>query len=637
MSVCQKLFEPISIGTMELKNRVVMAPMATHFAGPNGEATQHLIDYYTERARGGVALIIVESNYVQRKGRGGVNRFGLYDDSLLEGHTRLVEAVHTHGAKICAQLHHAGRAAHMAVIGEMPISPTATVAAREMTLDDIREVQRDFARAAGRAKKAGFDAVHIHGAHGYLIQQFLSPAINKRQDDYGGSEEARMRFLLEVVEAVRDEVGEDFPILARLSAEEFIAGGYGLDFILKVCASLEEAGVCCIDLSSSFSDAPDIPGALPGMDHPACPLVHYAEAAKDVVGIPVGTVGRIYKPRLAEQVLRDNRADLILLGRSLLADAHWVNKAREGRQDEIRHCIACNRCLDELIVERAAVKCTVNPELGREEEMRLTPATAKKKVLVVGGGPAGMEAARVAARRGHEVTLCEQKEKLGGMVLLGCVDSHTQTVLDVARHLEGELQRAGVTVETNRKITAHDVESLSPDVLVLATGAESDIPDIPGIDGSNVCTTLDLLSGAVEPGDDVVIIGGGLVGGEVAEFLAEKGKRPVMVKKSSQITGKPGYYFTHMLTWRLNRKGVRIITGADVLGIEADAVRISRFGQEEKLRADTVVVAKGMKPNRDLLNELHKGNMQLYIIGDCDQPRRIQEAISSGAEAGLKM
>ncbi len=622
---------------MELKNRVVMAPMATHFAEPDGSVTQCLLDYYAERAAGEVGLIITESNYVQRRGRGGPNRFGLYDDSLIEGHRKLADAVHDRGSKICVQLHHAGRSAGPAAIGEIPISPTATGTAREMTLQEIEEVQRDFALAAGRAKKAGFDAVQVHGAHGYLINQFLSPVVNKRTDGYGGSEEARMRFLLEIVEAVRREVGDDFPVLARLSAEEFQDGGYGLDFILSVCRSLEEAGVAAIDLSGSMVDSPDKPGALPGMDHPVCALVPYAVALKKVVDIPVGAVGRIYKPQLAEQVLQDGSADLIFLGRSLLADAQWARKAQEGREGEIRPCLACNRCIDELVVEAGSVKCTVNPELGREAEMRITPAAAKKKVLVVGGGPAGMEAARVAAGRGHEVTLCEKESETGGMVLLGSVDSHTRSVREIAQHLAGELVRAGVQVETNRKVEARDVEDYSPDALVVATGAESIIPDIPGVDGENVCSTLDILSGRVEPGDDVVILGGGLVGGEVAEFIAEQGKRPVIVKKSIQFTDKPANYFTRMLVWRLNRIGVKIITGADVLNIEKGAVRISRFGQEETLKADTVVIAKGMRPNRDLIDELAAGGREVHAVGDCQEPLKIMEALRSGAEAGLKI
>lgn len=637
MTSFPNLFEPISIGNMQLKNRAVMAPMATHFAGPDGAVTKRLIDYYVERARGGVGLIVTESNYVHIRGRGGFNRMGLYDDSLLDGHTDLAHAIHAQGARVCVQIHHAGRSANRAAIGEMPMAPTATDAAREMTLGDIEEVKRSFALAAGRAKKAGFDAVQVHGAHGYLINQFLSPASNKRKDGYGGSDEARMRFLLEVVESVRNAVGKDFPVLVRLTGEEYQEGGYGLDFILGVCRSLEEAGVVSIDLSGSMADTPDKPGALPGMDHPACPLVPYAQAVKKVVGIPIGAVGRIYKPQLAEQVLQEGRADLIYLGRSLIADAYWVRKAQEGRQDEIRHCIACGRCIDELIVEGGQVKCTVNPELGREAEMRLTLAKTKKKVLVVGGGPAGMEAALVAAKRGHSVTICEQRDKLGGMVLFGCVDSHTRPVLDVAEHLTGEIARAGVKVETNKKVTAADVKSHAPDVLIVATGAKSVIPDIPGADRANVCTTIDILSGRVQAGDDVVIIGGGLVGGEVAEFLAEKGKRPVIVKKSHQFTDKPSYYFTRMLVWRLNQKGVRVIGGADVLSIEQGAVRISRFGHEETLKADTVVIAKGMQPDRDLLNELAPGGLETYAVGDCEQPKRIMEALVSGAEAGLKV
>jgi 2,4-dienoyl-CoA reductase-like NADH-dependent reductase (Old Yellow Enzyme family) len=366
MTNFEKLFSPVSIGNMELKNRLVMAPMATHFAGPDGAVTQRLIDYYAERARGGVSLIISESNYVQQRGRGGPNRLGLHDDALIEGHTRLAEAVHAEGAKLCAQLHHAGKSADRAAIEGAPISPSGAEGTREMTLDDIREVQRDFALAAVRARKAGFDSVQVHGAHGYLINQFLSPVSNKRTDEYGGDEEARMRFLLEVVEAIRREVGDDFPVLVRLSGEDHHEGGYGLDFILQVCRSLEEAGVTAIDLSGCTTAAPGKPSALPTKEDPPCPLVPYAVALKGVVDIPVGAVGRLYTPQMAEQVLKDGSADFILLGRSLLADAQWLLKAGEGREDEITHCIACNECLRKLIEEQTSIECVVNPELGNE-------------------------------------------------------------------------------------------------------------------------------------------------------------------------------------------------------------------------------------------------------------------------------
>ncbi len=407
-----KLLEPVKIGAMELRNRIVMPPMCTNFASETGAVTQRLIDYYVERARGGVGLVTVEATCVDSPvGRLSPLQLCVDDDKFIGGLNDLVEAIQEKGAKISLQLHHAGRQTTLAVTGgAQPVSASETVykdvKARALPAEGIECVVGRFGESAKRAKAAGFDAVEIHGAHGYLIAQFLSPYVNKRIDEYGGDPEKRMRFVLEVLEETRKRVGLDFPIIFRLSGEEFVEDGLTLKEAKGIAQRLERAGVDALHVTAGVGGTiwPVQPMAVPR----GC-LVHLAEGIKEVVGIPVIAVGRINNPTLAEEILRDGRADLVSMGRALIADPELPRKVAEGRLDDIRMCTACLRGCSERFNAYLRISCTVNPAVGREKEYMVKPADKPKKVLVVGGGAAGLEAARVAALRGHEVTLYEKE------------------------------------------------------------------------------------------------------------------------------------------------------------------------------------------------------------------------------------
>ncbi|MEM3726324.1 MAG: NADH:flavin oxidoreductase, partial [Candidatus Bathyarchaeia archaeon] len=397
----RKLFEPFQIGTMKLKNRIVMPPMGTNFSNEDGTVTQRLTNYHVERAKGGVGLIIVEGAYVEPRGKGSIKQLGVDHDNKIPGLRDLVTAVKANGAKVALQLFHGGRQSHSSIIGTQPVSASEVPCRltgetpRALTTSEIEELVEVFAEAARRVKEAGFDAVEIHGAHGYLINQFLSPLTNKRTDKYGGDVKKRARFLLEILERIREKVGESYPVLCRINGDDYIEGGIKLEEAKIIAKMLEDGGVDALHISGGIYDSP-IPVTTAPMALPHGVMVHLAAGIKKVVNVPVIAVGRLDDPKLAEEILQQGKADLVSMGRALLADPYLPKKIADGALDEINPCIACDECIGRLFFNED-IACTVNAALGREEEYRIEKAKVRKRVLVVGGGPAGMEAARVSA------------------------------------------------------------------------------------------------------------------------------------------------------------------------------------------------------------------------------------------------
>lgn len=504
----------IRIGSLELRNRGVMPAMVTNYSNIDGSVTDRLIAYHEARAKGEVGLIIVEAAYIDWAGKGFPNQIGIDNDALIPGLKKLAEHVHRHGAKIAIQLHHAGRQADprvtkMNVLGPSPIPcPVVQSIPKELTVDEIKEVVNKYAMAAERAKKAGFDAVELHGTHGYIINQFLSPNSNHRTDEYGGSAEKRMKFPLEVVDVVRNSVGSDYPIIYRIASEEFLPGGLMIEDAVAFSNILVEHGVNALhvsggtyasDRSSSGSD--DILGVY----------VENAAAIKRAINnaIPVIVANRIKTPKFADEIIESGKADLISTGRALLCDADYYNKIQEGHEDEIRTCLSCNHCTSEL-VSGSPISCIYNPMTGNELNYDLsTSAQEKKKVLIVGGGPSGMEAAHIAASRGHSVTLYEKNDHLGGNVIPGAKPPYKSEMMAAVDFLSHMLEKIHVEVKLSTKASIDTIRSEGVDVVIVASGSTPIIPKIPGVENDYVFTAEDVLMNRKTVGKKVVVIGGG--------------------------------------------------------------------------------------------------------------------------------
>jgi 2,4-dienoyl-CoA reductase-like NADH-dependent reductase (Old Yellow Enzyme family)/thioredoxin reductase len=646
------LFSPFSIRGIELKNRIVMPPMTTNFAAEDGGVTDNMVDYYEARAEGGVGYIVVEAACIEPAGKLMAFSLGIWDDDKVPGFKRIVEACHKHGAKVALQIAHAGRQTTPMFTGEPTrgVSPLADPLTGELpielTTDDIHDLLGKFEEAARRAVEAGFDAVEIHMAHGFLLAQFLSPHFNRRTDTYGGGLAGRLKFPLEVITAVRRVVGKDYPLQCRLNLEEAVPGGRKLSETLLLLPVLQDAGIDCFHFTTSvYSDliyAPRLPqwaSNIANMGTPLACYTHLAKQAKGVLKVPVIAANRIKDPLTAEMVLREGRCDLVSMGRALIADPELPNKAKVGDIDDINPCIGCNEGCVQRLNFSSPITCTVNPSVGREKELEIKSAVAKKKVFVAGGGPGGMEAARVAALRGHNVTLYEKSDRLGGQLNLACMPPTKQELAETVIWLSRQVHKAGVKVKLNMEMTLEEIEKEKPDVLVVATGAGPTNVDIKGADGANVVTAWDILSGRdwvpfrldLSPAK-VVVVGGGELGSEVADLLAEGNKAVTIVTSTEDIALEVNTMLRPALMSRLAFNGVRIITQARVKEITEDGVIYEKDGCEETITGlDAVVLAVGVKPVNKLVTEAKGKVSELHIIGDAKEQRKALDAIGEGA------
>jgi len=634
----KKVLEPIQIGQIEVRNRFIMPSMVTNYANSDGSINERIKAYHQTRAKGGVGLITVEAAYVHQSGKGFRNQVGIYKDELIPGLKSLTEAVHSYGAKISIQLYHAGRqttskVTGMSVVAPSPIPcPVKQEMPKELSIDEIKELVEAFGQAARRAKEAGFDAIEIHGAHGYLLNQFLSPYSNKRTDEYGGNFKNRMRFPLEVIRRVRDEVGDNFPIVYRMSAEEYVAGGLTIEDTKAIARKMVEVGIDALHISGGVYESSAMiiqPAAIPQ----GC-FVENAAAIKDAINgeVPVIVAGRIKNPIMAEQIIQEGKADLVAMGRALLADSELPKKVSEGKVEEIRKCIGCNQgCIDRLFQD-LDIACLANALTGYETEFDLeAPAEKKKKVLVIGGGPGGLEAARVAALRGHKVVLYEKEAELGGQLKIASVPPYKDEINDLSTYLINQVKKSGVVIETSKEADIEKIREIRPDLVIVATGIEPIIPRITGVDQEKVVTAHEVLKGFVSVGQKVVVIGGGLVGCETAEFLAEQGKQVTVVEMLDDIAVDVGALTRALLLERMAEKKIMILTKSKAQEITAEGVIIEKEGgKKEVIYVDTVVLAVGSKPKNDLLKLLEEEGISAFAIGDCVKPRKIIDTIHEG-------
>jgi len=645
MMKLKKLFTPAKIGPMELRNRIVLPGIASCLVTFEGEITDHSIDYYAARARGGAALIILENTKVHPSGN-APSIPALYDDRYIPRLRDLASAVHAEGAKIFVQLAHLGRQMSSAITGSPLLAPSPIPSPmyrempREMTKEDIEEIVEAFGTAAKRAQEAGCDGVEIHGAHGYLICSFMSPRSNKRTDEYGGSLSGRLKFPLDIIDRVRAKCGKDFPVCFRVSCDEMADGGLTPDEMVIVCHLMASGGV---DALSITRGAGDYRWMVPPFGHPIALNAEFAGRVKRVVDVPVIVAGRIHDPLVAENILEEGKADLIAMGRALIADPDLPKKAQAGQLEDIIPCIACNQgCLNGLFT-LLRLTCLLNPTVGLEKEMALIPAERRKKVLVAGGGPAGLEAARVAAQRGHEVTICEKTGKLGGQFNLAAVPPRKQEFAKAIQYLSIQAKKAGVKVELGKEVTPELVEQLEPDVVIVATGGAPIIPtDVPGADKPIVATPHDVLAGKVDIGHRVIILGGGALGCETAEYVGEQGAKEITI---TTRRGSIDEVAQDMVPWaraalmeKLSAYKVNIFTSATVKEILDDRVMLLREGKEESIRGATnVILARGVESIDDISAVIRDKVAEVYIIGDAKEPRKALEAIAEGAEVARQI
>lgn len=639
------LLSPIKIGSLEVKNRFVVPPMGTNFANPDGSVSQQLIDYYVTRAKGGYGLIIVEVTAIEPAGKAIPFEAGIWSDDQVPGWKKLVDEVHKYGAKIAVQLHHAGRQTTTDITGgEKPVAPSPVPCPvmkempQELSTEEVYEMIGKFRDAAVRARDAGFDAVEIHGAHGYLIAQFMSQYSNKRIDEFGGSFLSRMKFPLEIIKSIKRAVGNGFPLLFRMSGDEKVHGGRSINETRTVARLMEQAGVNAMHISVCTYGSMHwmfVPGAVPPANN-----VLYAEEVKKSVKIPVITVGRITDPFLAEDIIQTGKADMISLGRESLADPELPNKVAAGDTEEIAPCIYCLQgCVGYLFnPEKLKISCLVNPFTGREGTLKVEKAEKPKKVMIVGGGPGGLEAAWIAARRGHNVTCYEKEKVLGGQFRIGGIPSTKDDILRAIKYYITMGRKYGVEYKSGVEVSPELIKNEKPDVVILATGGTPLIPDIKGINNPAFVKAADVIDGKKVVGENVLVIGGGMVGAETADYLGEHGHRVTVVEMQPEVAGDipdgPRLY----LLQRLKEYGVACLTGAVVKELLESGVVYKKDGKEERITGfDSIVLALGSTAYNPLEEKLKGKVAELYVIGDAVNARKAINAIEEGARIAVKI
>ncbi len=640
-----RLLEKIAIQGMELKNRMAFPPITTAFGAVDGCFTDIEIAYMIERARGGAALVFTDGVAVDRDHQLSVKARLPYldDDEQIAGYARYADGLRNEGVKTCIQLYHAGRQTTLAKRGgRSPVAPSAVSTsllglipfpdAVEMSGADIELSIRSFVLAASRAKTAGFDAVDIDGGAGYLIQQFLSPYTNRRTDAWGGTFDRRMRFALEIVSRVREVVGRDYPLVFDLPMDEYVPGGITPEDGVRMAVALEEAGVDAFRVHGVVLETynrmfPTM--ATPrGVNAPLGAMLKARLRARVMLG------QRISDPGLAEKLLQDGACDIVLLGRALLADPAFPAKVKQGRSREIRQCLACNTCVDRLALNKP-IRCAVNAQVGFEKEYRISKTSAPMAILVAGGGPAGMEAARVAALEGHRVVLCEKTESLGGQVLQGSVPPHKDELRNLVEYLAAQMDILNVEVRLGTVVNKTLIRKMKPDAVIVATGAVPVRPSIPGADRERVLFAGDVLE---KPGiireKKVVIVGGGSVGAETAELLWSRGKEVVVLEMLDAIAPDMGLFVSLDFHARMRETDITFITGARVKEIRASGVvYVDAGGAEHSIDDSRVVLAVGYAPERSLAGVLEGMDVRFALAGDAEKARNIMSAVHEGFHA----
>ncbi len=640
---CKHLFEPINIKGFLLKNRITMSAMPTGFSCTNGFVSKKMVSYYAKRAQGGASLIVVEGAAVEDRGKIYLSQLMASNETYLSGLNELAESIKKNGSLAVLQLQHGGRFA----MGSDPVSASDVsftclctrreIAPSPMTEDDINATISSFTNAAVLAKKAGFDMVELNGGYGHLLSQFLSPRTNKRRDKYGGSLGGRMKLSLDIIESIKGALGDRLPIGYQLMADELLVDGFSLDEAKAFAKKLEESGVAYLSVTCGTPESFFNGDGLFAMRSPEGGTSQSSKDIKGKVSIPVFATGKITSTQMLEDILASGNADALAVDRALFCDPDLPVKARSEKINDIIECVSCANCNDR-VMKGLGADCTVNPRVGRESEGVSSGTSVKKKVLIAGSGPGGIMAALTASERGHDVTLLEKGPKLGGHLKAAPKAPGKTPWIKLLDYLSNQLKESRVDVKMETAIDEEFLKSNSPDVLIIATGIKLKKITVPVGEGREVDGPGVVLFGKKEPGDNNVIIGAGFIGSEIAECIAEKGKKATLVEKLPSVAQDMDLINRTILLRKLDEYGVQFCLSSKLIEITKDEVIIEdSTGKRVELKADLVINASGFNPANDFYPKAKDMVNEVYLIGDAKIPRNIHDAVHEGYQIGLNI
>jgi 2,4-dienoyl-CoA reductase-like NADH-dependent reductase (Old Yellow Enzyme family)/thioredoxin reductase len=631
----KKLFSPFSIRNCKLKNRIVMPALASFLIENDGSYSDKTIEHYRLRAAGGPAMIIMEAHGVSPYGIVSNHQARIYDDRFITDLSKVASVIKKEGSVPAIQIHHAGRQVPFRVINRKPFAPSNLSCpaiqgeVEPLSVNEIKRIIRQFGDAAERAVKAGFELIEIHGAHGYLINQFLSGFSNIREDQYGLNIKGRTRFASEIVAEIRSRIGTEFPLSFKISAQEFVPDGLTTDESIVILKQLEKDGIDIVQVSAGNDATPEWI-CQPMFMKQAC-LVDSAARIKAALKIPVMVVGRINDPFIADEILDQGKADLVCIGRGLLADPELPKKALAGNYEDIRICIACNTCM-QSIFRKGRIECLVNPSLGREKEMAINPTEHPKKIMVIGGGPGGLNAARIAAMRGHQVSLYEKDPELGGQLISGSATPHKKELHNLINFLIGQIKKYHVDCRLSTNVSIDIIKQNKPDAVIIATGSTPFIPQVEGIESHIVCTSKNFFNGNLSNINKAVVIGGGATGCEIALNLSEKGCDVTLVERLPKIGIQIEAITRKIVIQSLKKNNVKMLTNFKLSKISDNGAFVDdKDGNSLFLEGDRVIITIGNKPNNNLYADTLNLGIETYHLGDCVEVRSAKEAIYEGA------